>query len=65
MIAQRVLENLDRLGIPYERIPLDPEHSDTATLCEKYGYPPDRSANTIIVASKNAPKRYAWAYRMG
>src|ERR1051326_7298827 len=57
--AQRVLEELDRLGLPYERIPIDPEHADTATFCEKYGYPLDRSANTIIVASKKEPKRYA------
>jgi prolyl-tRNA editing enzyme YbaK/EbsC (Cys-tRNA(Pro) deacylase) len=57
--AQRVLEELDRLGLPYELIPIDPEHADTATFCERYGYPLDRSANTIIVASKKEPKRYA------
>lgn len=32
------------------RMPL----ADSAAFCEKYGYPPDRSANTIIVASKTA-----------
>jgi len=58
-IAWRVLEALDRLGLPYERIPIDPEHADTATFCEQYGYPPDRSANTIIVTSRKNPKRYA------
>jgi hypothetical protein len=57
--ARRVLEELDRLGLPYERIPIDPEHADTATFCDKYGYPLDRSANTIIVASKKDAKRYA------
>jgi prolyl-tRNA editing enzyme YbaK/EbsC (Cys-tRNA(Pro) deacylase) len=56
--GERVLEELDHLGLPYERIPIDPEHADTATFCEKYGYPLDRSANTIIVASKKEPKRY-------
>jgi len=58
-IAQRVLEELDRLGLPYERIPIDPEHADTATFCDKYGYPLDRSGNTIIVTSKKEPKQYA------
>jgi len=58
-IAWRVLEALDRLVLPYERIPIDPEHADTATFCEQYGYPPDRSANTIIVTSRKNPKRYA------
>jgi prolyl-tRNA editing enzyme YbaK/EbsC (Cys-tRNA(Pro) deacylase) len=58
-IAQRVLEELDRLGLPYERIPINPEYADTAMFCEKYGYPLDRSANTIIVASKKEPKQYA------
>ena len=58
-IAQRVLEELDRLGLPYERIPIDPEHADTATFCDKYGYPVDRSGNTIIVTSKKEPKQYA------
>ncbi|MGH7859111.1 MAG: YbaK/EbsC family protein [Candidatus Binatia bacterium] len=58
-VARSVLEELGRLGLPYERIPIDPEHADTATFCEKYGYPLDRSANTIIVASKREPKSYA------
>jgi prolyl-tRNA editing enzyme YbaK/EbsC (Cys-tRNA(Pro) deacylase) len=58
-IAQRVLDELSRLGLPYERILIDPEHADTASFCEKYGYPLDRSANTIIVGSKKEPKRYA------
>ena len=58
-IAQHVLEELGRLGLPYEWIPIDPEYADTASFCEKYGYPLDRSGNTIIVASKKEPKRYA------
>jgi len=58
-IARRVLDELDRLGLPYERIPIDPEHADTATFCERHGYPLGHSGNTIIVASKKEPKRYA------
>jgi len=50
---------LDRLGIAYEWLPCDPEFADTAAFCERYGYPPDHAGNTIIVASKKEPKRYA------
>jgi len=57
--ARRVLDELDRLGLSYERIPIDPEHADTATFCERHGYPLGHSGNTIIVASKKEPKRYA------
>ena len=40
-------------------IPCDPQFADTALFCERYGYPPDHAGNTIIVASKREPKRYA------
>jgi len=40
-------------------IPCDPQFADTALFCERYGYPPDHAGNTIIVASKKEPKRYA------
>src|SRR5262245_49065164 len=57
--AQRVLAELARLGLPYEWIPIYPEYADTASFCERYNYPFDHSANTIIVASKKEPKQYA------
>src|SRR2546428_953095 len=47
-----------KLGVPYELIPIDPAFADTAAFCEKYGYPADRSCNTIIVASKKEPKKF-------
>lgn len=50
---------LDSAGWAYEVIDCDPELADTASFCEHYGYPPERSANTIIVASKKEPRRYA------
>src|SRR5437870_7896437 len=46
------------LGVPYELIPIDPAFADTAAFCEKYGYPLERSCNTIIVASKKEPKKF-------
>jgi prolyl-tRNA editing enzyme YbaK/EbsC (Cys-tRNA(Pro) deacylase) len=58
-IIHRVLEELTRFALPYEQIAIDPEYADTASFCEKYGYPLDRSANTIIVGSKKEPKQYA------
>jgi prolyl-tRNA editing enzyme YbaK/EbsC (Cys-tRNA(Pro) deacylase) len=50
---------LDRLGVPYEFLPCDPAFADTAQFCERYGYPPDHAGNTILVASKKEPRRYA------
>ena len=55
---QRVVDALEELGLPFERITIDPAHADTAVFCEKYGYPPETSGNTIIVASKKEPKKF-------
>jgi prolyl-tRNA editing enzyme YbaK/EbsC (Cys-tRNA(Pro) deacylase) len=40
------------LGIVYEEMACDPTLADTAQFCEAYGVPLDRSANTILVASR-------------
>jgi prolyl-tRNA editing enzyme YbaK/EbsC (Cys-tRNA(Pro) deacylase) len=58
-IERRVAEVLDRLGAPYELQPIDPAFADTTAYCERYDVPLDRAANTIIVASKKEPRRYA------
>ncbi len=58
-VEGRVLEVLDRLGVPYERIPCDPDLADTASFCQHYGYPESHSGNTILVASKKEPRVYA------
>jgi prolyl-tRNA editing enzyme YbaK/EbsC (Cys-tRNA(Pro) deacylase) len=50
---------LERLGIPYEAMPCDPEFADTAAFCARYGVPPEESANTILVASRQEPKVWA------
>ncbi len=50
---------LDALGVPYEVVPCDPAFADTAQFCERYGFPVDHCGNTIIVASKRQPVRYA------
>jgi prolyl-tRNA editing enzyme YbaK/EbsC (Cys-tRNA(Pro) deacylase) len=56
---QRTVAVLDRLGLPYELIRIDPAFADTAAFCERYGYPADHAANTIVVGSKKEPKQYA------
>ena len=54
-----MLAALAGLRIEYERLECDPEAADTAVFCARYGIPPERSANTILVASKKEPKAYA------
>lgn len=54
-IERRVLSTLADTGEPYERIDIDPALADTAAFCEHYGYPPEASANCILVASKDDP----------
>ena len=53
-----VIVALQKLDVSYELIDIDPNFADTAAFCEKYGYPVERSCNTIIVASKKEPKKY-------
>jgi prolyl-tRNA editing enzyme YbaK/EbsC (Cys-tRNA(Pro) deacylase) len=57
-VEEQVAAALAEHGIAHERIEIDPEHADTAQFCEVYGYPPETSANTILVASKRGEKRY-------
>ena len=55
---KQVVEALQKLDIPFEPFTIDPAFSDTAAFCEKYGYPPQQTCNTIIVASKKEPRQY-------
>jgi prolyl-tRNA editing enzyme YbaK/EbsC (Cys-tRNA(Pro) deacylase) len=58
-IEARVGEVLARLGLPYEVVQIDPAFADTAEFCERYGFPMEQSANTIVVGSKKEPRQYA------
>ena len=58
-MSDPLVEQLDSLGIAYEIIPCDPTLADTAQFCEAYGYAPEDSANTILVAGKADPPVYA------
>jgi prolyl-tRNA editing enzyme YbaK/EbsC (Cys-tRNA(Pro) deacylase) len=53
-----VRTHLDALGVPFEVMECDPAFADTAAFVEAYGVPLDRSANTILVASKGAEPTY-------
>ena len=57
-VDDRVEAALSALGVPYDVIEIDPAYADTAAFCEKYGYLPEESANTIIVASRREPKQF-------
>ncbi|HEV8473106.1 MAG TPA: YbaK/EbsC family protein [Methylomirabilota bacterium] len=57
-IDRKVAESLDAMGVGYEVMSIDPDFADTAKFCERYGIPPEKSGNTIIVASKKEPKQY-------
>jgi prolyl-tRNA editing enzyme YbaK/EbsC (Cys-tRNA(Pro) deacylase) len=59
ILDPRVRAAIDSLRVVCEVLPCDPDFADTAAFCAKYGIPPGESANTIVVASKKEPKRYA------
>jgi prolyl-tRNA editing enzyme YbaK/EbsC (Cys-tRNA(Pro) deacylase) len=58
-IDTRIQDQLDRLGVPFELFPCDPELADTANFCAAYGFKPEDSANTILVIGKSEPPVYA------
>jgi len=58
-IEQKVRRALDGLGVAYDLVPIDPQYADTTAFCERYGFALERSANTIIVASKKEPRQFA------
>ena len=58
-MEDRTKAALDALGIPYERVEIDPDFSDTAAFCERYGYPLEQTLNTIIVVGKGESRTFA------
>ncbi len=54
-----VRDRLDALGVRFEVMECDPALADTAAFVAHYGVPAERSANTIVVASKGAEPSYA------
>jgi prolyl-tRNA editing enzyme YbaK/EbsC (Cys-tRNA(Pro) deacylase) len=58
-IDTRIQDQLDRLGVPFELFPCDPELADTANFCAAYGFKLEDSANTILVIGKSEAPVYA------
>ena len=58
-IEARVKAALEAVTNSFEVMPCDPALADTAAFCAHYGVDPSESANTIVVASKKEPRRYA------
>ena len=58
-VEQRVRAAVAALDMDHELLDCDPELADTNAFCAHYGYDLDRSANTIVVASKRPPGHYA------
>jgi len=59
ILHPRVAAALERYAMTCRAIECDPQYADTAAFCAHYAFPPGRGANTIIVAAKTDPVRYA------
>ena len=57
-LIERIEAALESSRVEYEIFPCDPELADTAVFCERYGYPLDVSANTILVKAKTGGERF-------
>ena len=58
LLHPAVRDALGALGVDFEVMECDPALADTAAFVAAYGVPLDRSANTIVVASKGAEPTY-------
>jgi len=54
LLHPAVRARLEELGVSFEAMACDPALADTASFVEAYGVPLERSANTIVVASRSA-----------
>jgi prolyl-tRNA editing enzyme YbaK/EbsC (Cys-tRNA(Pro) deacylase) len=58
LLHPSVRRQLEAIGAEFEVMECDPELADTAAFVAAYGVPLERSANTIVVASKGAEPTY-------
>jgi prolyl-tRNA editing enzyme YbaK/EbsC (Cys-tRNA(Pro) deacylase) len=58
LLHPSVRRQLDAIGAEFEVMACDPDLADTAAFVAAYGVPLERSANTIVVASKGAEPIY-------
>jgi prolyl-tRNA editing enzyme YbaK/EbsC (Cys-tRNA(Pro) deacylase) len=59
LLHPAVRAGLERLGVSFDVMECDPALADTAAFVEAYSIPLERSANTIVVASRGAEPTYA------
>ena len=58
LLHPAVRDALTSFGVEFEVMECDPELADTAAFVAAYGVPLDRSANTIVVASRGGQPTY-------
>ena len=58
LLHPAVRRRLEALGVDFDVMECDPALADTAAFVAHYGVPIERSANTIVVASKGAQPAY-------
>ncbi|MGA2080452.1 MAG: YbaK/EbsC family protein [Holophaga sp.] len=59
ILHPEVAATLARYDMKHRVIECDQQYADTAAFCEHYDFPASAAANTIIVATKSDPVRYA------
>ena len=55
LLNKDVLDHISKLAIPYQVVECKEEYADTYLFCEKYDYPIEFCANTILLSSKKPP----------
>ena len=55
LLNKDVYDHISKLGIPYKVVQCKEEYADTYLFCEKYDYPIEFCANTILLSSKKPP----------
>lgn len=58
-LMPKVKQALDNNKLEHKVLECDPDLADTAAFCEHYGYNQSQCANTILVAGKGDPVKYA------
>lgn len=59
LLDPKVFNFLKTNNINFEVFQCDPDFADTYQFCEKYGFKISQSANTIIIAGKTEPVKFA------
>ncbi len=59
LLGDDIRNALDATGVDYRVMACDPALADTASFCEHYRQPLEKSANAILVKSKAAEPRFA------